>query len=834
MYFYTNVDIFKSEILLRGYKDGKRLQKKIKYKPYLFIPSNKENEYHTVYGESVSKLEFDTIGEAREFVRKYKDIENFKIYGMNNYVYPFINDEFNKEIEFDSSLIRIGIIDIECNSKEGFPKPELANQEITAISMKYRGIVHAFGFHDYIIEEPNVNYYKCHNEIDLLQKFVEFFVKCDIDVLTGWNLKIFDIPYLVNRIYVLLGSEWVKKLSPWNLVEKNIENIQGREFEIITIRGISIIDYIDIYKKFAYTPQESYKLGDVCQNDIGEGKLDYSEYASLQTLYEDNFQKFMTYNIKDVNLVDKLDGKHSILELVFGMSYFAKINYIDTLSPVRTWDSMIHSYLLENKLVIPFKEDNEKSLQIEGAFVKEPKPGMYGWLVSIDATSLYPKITIGWNMSPEKIINKLDHRHTIEQILNSSYNEYNEYLKENNLCLTAKGIFFDRNGQGFIPHLMEKLFSKRVVYKKLMLEWKQKSENLSGKDKDDAERQVSKYKNLQMSTKILLNSGYGAVTNQYFRWYNDDIAESITLTGQLVTKWGERAVNGFMNKILETENVDYVIAADTDSLYINFNDLISKLEIQDKDVNYITKIIDKICEEKINKIMENAFEQLYDYVNVFSKEISFKRETIANRGIWTAKKRYILNAINEEGVQYTEPKLKITGIEAIKTSTPHICREKIKECLKLIMKGDETVVQEYISNFKVDFYQLPFEEISFPRGCNGIEYYSDKKTIFTKGTPLHVKGALMYNNLLKEKKLDKKYPLVQDGDKIKYCYLILPNILKEKVISVPQALPKEFELENYINYDLQFEKSFLDPLNIILNVVGWSHEKKNNIMDFFN
>lgn len=834
MYFYTNVDIFKSEILLRGYKDGKRLQKKIKYKPYLFIPSNKENEYHTVYGESVSKLEFDTIGEAREFVRKYKDIENFKIYGMNNYVYPFINDEFNKEIEFDSSLIRIGIIDIECNSKEGFPKPELANQEITAISMKYRGIVHAFGFHDYIIEEPNVNYYKCHNEIDLLQKFVEFFVKCDIDVLTGWNLKIFDIPYLVNRIYVLLGSEWVKKLSPWNLVEKNIENIQGREFEIITIRGISIIDYIDIYKKFAYTPQESYKLGDVCQNDIGEGKLDYSEYASLQTLYEDNFQKFMTYNIKDVNLVDKLDGKHSILELVFGMSYFAKINYIDTLSPVRTWDSMIHSYLLENKLVIPFKEDNEKSLQIEGAFVKEPKPGMYGWLVSIDATSLYPKITIGWNMSPEKIINKLDHRHTIEQILNSSYNEYNEYLKENNLCLTAKGIFFDRNGQGFIPHLMEKLFSKRVVYKKLMLEWKQKSENLSGKDKDDAERQVSKYKNLQMSTKILLNSGYGAVTNQYFRWYNDDIAESITLTGQLVTKWGERAVNGFMNKILETENVDYVIAADTDSLYINFNDLISKLEIQDKDVNYITKIIDKICEEKINKIMENAFEQLYDYVNVFSKEISFKRETIANRGIWTAKKRYILNAINEEGVQYTEPKLKITGIEAIKTSTPHICREKIKECLKLIMKGDETVVQEYISNFKVDFYQLPFEEISFPRGCNGIEYYSDKKTIFTKGTPLHVKGALMYNNLLKEKKLDKKYPLVQDGDKIKYCYLILPNILKEKVISVPQSLPKEFELENYINYDLQFEKSFLDPLNIILNVVGWSHEKKNNIMDFFN
>jgi len=354
------------------------------------------------------------------------------------------------------------------------------------------------------------------------------------------------------------------------------------------------------------------------------------------------------------------------------------------------------------------------------------------------------------------------------------------------------------------------------------------------KRKRQLENEISRYKNLQLAKKVQLNSAYGALGNEYFRFFDLRQAEAITFSGQLSIRWIGDKLNTYMNKLLKTQDVDYVIASDTDSVYLHLGPLVDmvygKKNIEEEK---IVDFIDKACQEKIEPFIDKAYEELATYMNAYDQKMFMKREVIANKGIWTAKKRYILNVWDSEGVRYNEPKLKMSGIEAVKSSTPGSCRDKIKEALKVVMKGTEAEFHEFNCKFKEEFYNLPFEDVAFPRGVSELTKYESKTDIYQKGTPIHVRGALMYNKLLDSKKLTRRYETIKDGDKIKFCYMKMPNPIHENVLSVLNVLPKEFGLEKYIDYETQFEKAYLEPLKIIVNTFGWSAEPVASLRGFF-
>ena len=399
--------------------------------------------------------------------------------------------------------------------------------------------------------------------------------------------------------------------------------------------------------------------------------------------------------------------------------------------------------------------------------------------------------------------------------------------------ITPNGQLFRTDIKGFLPMMMEQMYEDRKKFKKMMLKAKQDYENEKDpKKKLEIAKLVARYDNLQLAKKVSLNSAYGAMGSQYFRFYDLRMALAVTQAGQLSIRWIEKKINEFMNKLLKTEK-DYVIASDTDSIYLRLGELVNKVYTDEKNPAKVIAFMDKVCEEKIQPYIDASYQELADYVQAFSQKMQMKREGLSDKGIWTAKKRYVLNVYNNEGVQYSEPQMKIMGLEVVKSSTPSAIREKMKETINLIINTNEETVQEFIKKTRQDFKQLPVEEISFPRGVNGIREYSDSVSLYKKGTPIHVRGAIMYNHYLKQMNLVNKYPLIQEGEKLKFTYLKTPNPFKEDVISFPVRLPKEFKLDNFIDYELQFDKSFIEPIKTILECIGWKVEKENTLESFF-
>jgi DNA polymerase elongation subunit (family B) len=396
----------------------------------------------------------------------------------------------------------------------------------------------------------------------------------------------------------------------------------------------------------------------------------------------------------------------------------------------------------------------------------------------------------------------------------------------------ANGAMYRKDVRGFLPELMEKMYGDRVIFKKRMLQAKQEYEKTPTKA---LEKEIARCNNIQMAKKISLNSAYGAIGNQYFRYYKLANAEAITLSGQVSIRWIESKMNQYLNKLLSTTDEDYVIASDTDSIYLNLGPLVDKFfASKSGDKVAIVGLLDKICEDKFEPYIDKCYSDLASYVSAYDQKMQMKRENIADRGIWTAKKRYILNVWDSEGVRYEDPKLKMMGIEAVKSSTPAPCRTMIKDALKLMMSGTEDEVIDYIDNCRKEFKKLPPEQISFPRSVSDVVKYKSSSDIYSKGTPIHCRGALLFNHYIKEKKLTNKYSLIKNGEKIKFCYLKKPNIIHENVISFIQEFPKELNLDKYIDYDLQFEKSFVEPLKAILDAIGWNVEKTVNLELFFS
>ena len=831
MRFYTNVQMIGDQFLVRGYEDGKNFMIREKYSPTLFVPSNKKSFYRTLTGEYVEPIKPGGVRDCREFIKKYDGVENFNIYGNERFIYQYISDNYREEeIKFDISKIKLTTIDIEVASENGFPDVESAAEEVLLITLQdytTKEIV-TWGQGPFKLKQGNHYYKQFNNEYDLLNDFIAWWIDNTPEVVTGWNSKLYDIPYLVRRIDRILGEKLMKRLSPWGLVSEDETYIMGRKHISYDIGGISQLDYLDLYKKFTYKAQESYRLDYIASVELGQKKLDHSEFDTFKDFYTNGWQKFVEYNIIDVELVDRLEDKMKLIELALTLAYDAKVNYEDVFYQVRMWDTIIYNYLKGRGIVIPPKERSDKNEKYAGAYVKEPIPGKYDWVVSFDLNSLYPHLIMQYNISPETLQDTRHPSTTVEKILNKEL-DFSEY-KEFAVC--ANGSMYRKDVKGFLPELMDKIYSERKIFKKKMLKAKQEFENKPSKD---LEKEIARCNNIQMARKIQLNSAYGAIGNQYFRYYKLANAEAITLSGQVSIRWIENKMNGYLNKLLSTENIDYVIASDTDSIYLNMGPLVEKFfanKMEDKTA--IVSILNSICEDKLEPFIDKSYQELADYVSAYDQKMQMKRENIAERGIWTAKKRYILNVWDSEGVRYEEPKLKMMGIEAVKSSTPAPCRKMIKDGLKLMMNGTEEDVIDFIDNCRSEFKKLPPEQISFPRSVSDVRKYSDKTTIYTKGTPIHVRGALLYNHQLNEKKLTNKYSLIQNGEKIKFCYLKEPNPMHENVISFIQDFPKELELDKYIDYNLQFEKSFVEPLKTILNAIGWNVEKTVNLELFFS
>ncbi len=841
--YYTNVVVQGNNILYRGVQNGRRVRMKIQYSPTLFLPSKKPTEFKTLFGENLEAMRFNSIRESRDFVKRYEGVDNFKIYGNDRYEYAFIADEFKGQIDSDINDLNIAIVDIEVGSENGFPDPYKVTEPITAIAVyQLNGDINVYGCGDYEVKGKEI-YHKCNDEIDLAKKFLQDWQENYPDILTGWNTEFFDIPYLVNRIRVLLGEDEMKKLSPWNNVWERKSVYNGREMISYQISGIAALDYIELYKWYAPggKSQESYKLDSIANVELGESKLSFDEYDNLHQLYRLNYQKFIEYNIKDVELIVKLEDKLKLLQLAITLAYDTKTNYEDVFAQTRMWDALTYSYLRDKDIIVPPRVIKDKDAAFEGAYVKVPQVGLHDWVASFDLNSLYPHLMMQYNISPETLIEPENYTNEMRGVLEQGVSvdrllkKRIDTTKLENATLTPNGQFFRTDIQGFLPKMMEEMYTDRSKFKKMMLAAKQEYENEKDPSKlYEIEKRIAKYNNIQLAKKVSLNSAYGALGSQYFRFYDLRMALGVTTAGQLSIRWIENKINEWMNKILDTKDVDYVIASDTDSIYLRMGELVNKFVKDTTDKQKVITLMDKICEEKIQPYIDKSYQELAEYVHAYQQKMEMKREGLSNKGIWTAKKRYILNIYNNEGVQYKEPQMKVMGLEMIKSSTPSAIREKMKQAIQLMVSGTENDIHKFIEDFRKEFKTLPVEEISFPRGLNGLNTYSDDLTLYKKGTPIHVKGAILYNHNLKQKNLTKKYPLIQEGEKVKFTYLKMPNPFKDTVISYPSRLPKEFELQEYIDYDMQYDKAFLDPIRVILDCMGWKTEKTSSIEDFFS
>jgi DNA polymerase elongation subunit (family B) len=819
-----------NKFLVRGYDNGEHVMFKEEYSPTLFVKSNKESKYKTLEGEYVEPIQPGSVKDCREFYKKYDGVENFKIYGNDRYVYQYISDKYPEdEIKFDITKIKLVTIDIETTSENGFPDPKSCDEEILLITIQdysTKNII-TWGTRPFNNTQKNVKYIECESEYALLNSFLYYWDNNIPEIVTGWNIQFFDIPYICGRLSRVLGEKRSKSFSPWGLVSQEEVFVNNRQQVCIDIGGITQLDYLDLYKKFTYKAQESYRLDYISEVELGQKKLDHSEFDTFRDFYTKGWDKFVRYNIIDVELVDRLEDKMKLIELALTMAYDAKVNYADIFYQVRMWDTIIYNHLKKKNIVIPPKDKTEKNDKYAGAYVKEPIPGVYDYVVSFDLNSLYPHLIMQYNISPETLVDERHPTVSVDKILNKSINF--EHYKNYAVC--ANGSMYRKDIRGFLPELMEKIYNERVIFKNKMLEAEQEYEKTGT---NQLEKEIARCNNIQMAKKIQLNSAYGAIGNQYFRYYKLVNAEAITLSGQVSIQWVMNHMNEYLNKILKTEDVDYVIASDTDSLYVHMGPLVQTVyKGREKTTESIVSFLDKVCEVEFEKYIESSYQKLANYVNAYDQKMRMKRECIADRGIWTAKKRYILNVWDSEGVRYDEPKLKIKGIEAIKSSTPAPCRQMIKDSLKLMMSGTETDVINFIEKCRIDFYKLSPEEISFPRSVSDVIKYKCSNSIYNKGTPINVRGALLFNHHIKEKKLTNKYSLIQNGEKIKYCYLKKPNPIYENVISFIQDFPKELGLNSYIDYDTQFEKGFLEPLKVILNAIGWADEKKVTLDSFF-
>lgn len=813
----------------------------------LFYPDDIDGDYATIFGKKLRRSTYPTIKEGQDAIAQNSPTMN--IYGAKTFGYQYIRDKFKHQVPITPDALKIMNIDIETGrDKKGYSTPKEARCPVTSITIHMinddQYYVWGYKPEGYIPKKKNVRYIDCLDEFDMLYKFIRYFSINHPHIITGWNCETYDIPYIVNRSKNIgITEKELKGLSPFGfLFDKLVRDQFGNAVQIYDIVGVSILDYLPLFKKFTYKTPENYKLDTIAYMILGDKKISYAQYGNLQNLYDENYELFIDYNIKDVEIVTRLDEKLNLFKLILSVAYKAGINYTDVPSPVTTWDVLIYNAIMDVGMVPPIDCADSDAVPYIGAYVKEPIPGLYHWIVSCDLNSLYPHLQMGINISPEKrvpdsqlspelidIRNKLNNAVAgIDRLLNEELDL--SALKKYDVALAPNGQFYRRGEDGFIPKILEGLYNERKAVKRSMLDDKQKMED----DKElDLSTDISTKDTLQMALKILMNSEYGALANAYFRYFDIRNAEAVTSSGQLAILWVAKHLNIYLNQTIGTKDDDYVIAIDTDSVYLNLESLVNKFipnNTTEEKVEMMSRWSADVLEPEIDRI----YVKLAEYVNSHKQKMEMGREVIADKGFWTKKKRYALNVHDNEGVRYAKPKCKIMGLECVRSSTPEFARKEIEISIKTVLSADEKDVQDQIVEVKDRFLSQPVEDISFPRGVNNIEKWQDIERQPMKGTPIHVRAAITYNNYLIDNGFtDEK---IQSGDKIKFAYLVMPNMFQSTVLGFPPDInPEAYKLlEEYIDKERQWMGTFYEPVDHIMKTVGWSGERKNCISDILD
>ena len=829
MRFYTNVINRGKNIYVRGWAEGKRWAEVIPYKPNLYIDNKKNTPSNYVdmfHGKSLAQVNFDDVYEAKDFIKQYDGLNDFHIYGSTDWVGQYIYDAFPNEIHSDLNRINVLFMDIEVDSKGGFASINSAENEVISVTLCSKGKYYVLGLVDFKVPEgKSVQYHKCNSERELLAIFLQVWEKADPDVVTGWNTNGYDLPYLINRISRVFGEEECKKLSPWRKmpVLKDAIGKAGRKIVKPYIDGIACLDYFDLYTngKFVQSQREEYTLDYISRYELGSEKTDYSQYGSLAKFYEQNPQLFIEYNIHDVELVVALDAKLKFLELVYSMAYDAKVNYQDTLGSVAIWENIIRNHQLSKGIIIPLKKDvGEKNAQIVGAYVKNPNPGMYHWVVSFDASSLYPSLIRQLNISPETL-QGIKYSVDMANLDGLGWDKALSLAKEKNWTIASNGVAFDKTKSGCFPELMHAYYQKKNDASKLQIEL-EKELQLKPNDKE-LEAKIRNLKSKVFATKILLNSMFGATSNPYFQFYDDRIAEAITTSGQTLIQTAAKRVNAQFCKIMKN-NRDYIIASDTDSIIVDCSALIEIAKQNGGSVEEITKFLDKLCQVKLNPLLDEIMDEIVSKTNAREKVVLMVREAICDTVVWVAAKNYMMRIWNNKGVTYTKPKYKIMGLEAVRSSTPTACRKALKHAIELILDENQQGILDHIDQFRKEFESSEYPDIS-------------KNISVRFGSPVvtqQIRAATVYNNALKERNLQSLYSLITHGSKIRLLQLKKPNPLGSDIIGFPEGrLPKEFGIDAYIDKDGMFEKTFMTPLEKMVKAGGMSIKQEDSLTAFF-
>jgi DNA polymerase elongation subunit (family B) len=832
MKFYTACALKGNKVLVRGYRNGKRFTDSTAFKPSMYIRSDKDSKHLTLNGVKVRRMVFDSLYDCREFIDQYRELEDCPIYGNTDFITQYLMETYPSEVEYDLSQIKIAYLDLECESENGFPDLESPNERVNLMSMRIGGVTHVITFTP--VNLPNCKVHMVSNEKELLKKTFEILSKEDIDIITGWNVKLFDIPYIIGRALLYFEESDIQSWLPFGLMKVRETDIGGRKFKLYEFPGYTILDYMDLYKKFSGTSQESYALQNIAKVELDAQKLDYSEYGSMREFYRQNFQKFAEYNVQDAILVERLDDKLKLIDLAVSIAYEAKITYDTVFFATRIWETICCDYLAQKKIVPPLKRSYAKDDQFVGAYVKEVTPGLYKNVVSFDATSLYPSIIMQWNISPETCVHK-DSSLNADDFLRSKRKDIPdliEHAESISSCLACNGSMFTRKIKGFIPILIEKTFNQRKEAKNKMIELEKEYEKTKN---TDLLPRIAALKIRQSVKKILANSLYGCLGNPAFVYSSPELATAVTVTGQVIIRKAEMAMNDYIQHLTKDDK-DYVLAVDTDSVYLNLNAVVEKVSVK-TEIPDVTQFIHEVCEHKIQPQFKKEMELLASTLGCPENKIFFKREAIASAGMFVAKKRYALLMQDLEGVRFAEPKLKIMGLETARSSTPGVVRNKLKDCIKIILTKNPDELRKYVDEFYDEFMKLSIEDIASPRGVKGVGKYYDHTSIYKTGTPIATKAALLHNAYVKKLGLEKDIAPIKENDKMKFVFVKIPNPYgmrgRDAVIGFIGKVPEQFNLEKYIDRKKQFEKTFGEPLDNILQAINWSIKKQVTLESFF-
>jgi DNA polymerase elongation subunit (family B) len=873
--FYINCETRGNNLLLTyGHGDQVNYVKVPSFKPVMYTEAHGQE---TIFRDLVSGVpllpkQYDSIREANQAIREARDVDGISMYGTRQFNYAFLHKQFkDMESSYNPDMIRGFILDIECPSEVGFPDPGKAEWPIDVMGIydTFTKKYHIWGLKQFNVDKyadklreegvdpADIIYNHIEEEVIMLDHMLRWWNRNTPAYLTGWNTSTFDNPYLCHRLQ-RLGLD-MNQLSPWGVTTIREGEFMGKPEFKVNMLGIADLDYLELYKKNRFKVQESYKLDHIAHVELGKKKVDYSEVAAnLRTLNKKDWDLYTTYNVMDVALVKQLDDKLGYLAITFAVAYAAGINYSDVKSPVATWENIFFRDQIDKGVVLPPKKHHEK-VSYEGGYVKFPHQGKHRWVCSFDLNSLYPHLIMGSNISPETITPIIVSDATVDNILEGVATCKRTFdMPDGNISVCASGYTFSNDKLGIAGEQMNKLYVERKQIKKEMLAHEQDVETIKGGNATQelfdkygltfteditqhhelcaaAAKQATLKDGGQMVRKILLNSFYGALANIHFALFDIRLAESITKQGQLAIRWAGDWVNKELNVMLKTDT-DYVVYTDTDSIYVKLDEVVTRMKMQDRPTAEIVTMLDKFCDAKMQPMIEAGYDELQKQCNSFSQKMIMAREVISDNSVFCSKKRYTMSVWNSEGVAFEEAYIKTMGMDVVKSSTPQVVRGAMKKTITMILNSNEADVQQFIKGFKRAFKDEKPEDIAFPRGVNGCEEkYCNGAGIYLTGVtvPINSRAAITYNQGLKSNNLDN-YREIIPGDKIKYIHVKLPNKLHTNVIGFSDILPPEFNLHDKIDYDLMFFKTYLKPMNDIIELIGWTSEPVATLDSFFD